>query len=210
MKKKLAILKNSKFIKGSLIALVILIASGIFFYFEKTNQRVFIDNSQIYAPITNLAPITTGVLNSINVYENETISVGTEIAIVGGQTLYSKTSGIVIMVNKQIGSIVNASIPVAQIINPNDFRVAGTIDENKGLNEIKIGQPASFTIDAYPNKTYYGLVDEIDPTAKTTQISYSISSERPTQQFIVYVKFNALRYPELLNGMSAKLIIYTK
>lgn len=210
MKKRFAIFKNAKVIKGLLIALIIILSSFTFFYIETTTNRIFIDNSLIYAPITNIAPLTAGVLNSINVYEGENISKGSPLAVVNGVTLYSKTSGIVVMINKSIGSIVSATNPVVEMINSNDFTVAGTIDENKGLNDIKIGQPASFTVDAFPGKTYYGLVDEIDPTAKTTQISYSISSERPTQQFIIYVKFNPAKYPELLNGMSAKLAIYTK
>ncbi len=210
MKKKLTIFKNSKFIKGILIVAVILLSVGTFLYVEKTNNRVSIDNSLINAPITSISPINPSVLNSINVYEGEKINAGSPIAVAGGQTLYSKTDGIIVMANKQIGSIVSATNPVVQMVDTTDFRVAGTIDENKGLDQIKIGQPASFTVDAYPGKTFYGLVDEIDPTAKTTQLSFSISSERPTQQFIVYVKFDAAKYPQLLNGMSAKLTIYTK
>ncbi len=210
MKKRFAIFKNTKVIKGLLIALVVVLSAFSFFYIETTTNRVFIDNSLIYAPITNIAPVSPGVLNSVNVYEGENISKGTALAVVNGTTLYSKTSGIIVMVNKSIGSIVSSTNPVIEMINNNDFRVAGTIDENKGLNDIRVGQVASFTVDAFPGKVYYGLVDEIDPTAKTTQISYSISSERPTQQFIIYVKFNPAKYPELLNGMSAKLTIYTK
>jgi multidrug resistance efflux pump len=78
------------------------------------------------------------------------------------------------------------------------------------LDQIKVGQVVSFTIDAFPGKTYWGYVDEVAPTAKTSQLSFSISSERPTQQFIVYARFNSAKYPEIKNGMSAKMTVYTK
>jgi multidrug resistance efflux pump len=89
------------------------------------------------------------------------------------------------------------------------MRVAGTIDENKGLDKIHVGQVASFTVDAYPGKKFWGYVDEISQTANQTQASFSISSTRPTQQFTVYVRFNANDYPELKNGMSAKMVVFT-
>jgi len=96
------------------------------------------------------------------------------------------------------------------MLNPQEMRIAGTIDEDKGLNMIKIGQAVSFTIDALPGKTFWGYVDEVSPSAKQTQISFSISSERPTQQFVIYARFNAGSYPEIKNGMSAKMVVYTR
>jgi len=41
------------------------------------------------------------------------------------------------------------------MINFADMRVAGTIDENKGLDKIKIGQIVSFTVDALPSMTFW-------------------------------------------------------
>jgi multidrug resistance efflux pump len=113
------------------------------------------------------------------------------------------------MANNQLGSSAGPTNPVVQIINPNDMRIAGTIDENKGLSDIHVGQVASFTVDALPGQNFWGYVDEISPSAKTTALSFSISSERPTQQFVVYVRYDANKYPEIKNGMSAKLTIYT-
>jgi multidrug efflux pump subunit AcrA (membrane-fusion protein) len=95
------------------------------------------------------------------------------------------------------------------MINFADMRVAGTIDENKGLDKVKIGQTVSFTVDALPGTTFWGYVDEISPTAKQTQLQFSVSSERPTQQFLVYARFNSYAYPQIKNGMSAKMTVYT-
>ena len=209
MKNLIQKLKTPKILKRlGLIVLIIFLIVGIL-YLEKTHGRVNIDNSLVYAPISSIAPTSSGTLTEIDVYEGQHIKKGDQLAVVGGQSLFADTDGIVIMANNQLGSSTGPTTPVAQIINPNDMRIAGTIDENKGLSDIHVGQVASFTIDALPGQTFWGYVDEISPSAKTTALSFSISSERPTQQFVVYVRYDANKYTEIKNGMSAKLTVYT-
>ncbi|SRR5260221_1769661 len=209
MKNQFQKLKNPHVLKKIGIAAgIIALIVGIF-YFEKTHGRVGIDNSLVSSPISSVAPITSGTLSELDVYEGEHIKKGDKLAVVGTQAIFADTDGIVIMAANQLGSSVNPTTPIVQFISPNDMRIAGTIDENKGLDEIRIGQVASFTVDALPNQTFWGYVDEISPSAKTTSLSFSISSERPTQQFIVYVRYDANKYPAIKNGMSAKLTVYT-
>ena len=90
------------------------------------------------------------------------------------------------------------------------MRVVGSIDENKGLDEIHVGQKATFTVDAFGSKTYVGTVDEISSTADDTGVVFSISDKRPTEKFDIKVNFDQAAYPELKNGMSAKITVYTK
>jgi hypothetical protein len=40
-------------------------------------------------------------------------------------------------------------------------------------------------------------------------LQFSVSSERPTQQFLIYARLNAYAYPQIKNGMSAKMTVYT-
>jgi multidrug efflux pump subunit AcrA (membrane-fusion protein) len=96
------------------------------------------------------------------------------------------------------------------MIHPEDMRVVGAVDENKGLEEIKPGQKASFTVDTFGSKTYVGVVDSVSQTADDTGVVFSISDKRPTEKFDVKVRFNVADYPELKNGMSAKITIYVK
>lgn len=210
MKKLLQHFKNQRFVRTLILVFVIAATLGVYVFFGMRQGRVFIDDSLVSAPISSIAPTTPGTLLSINVYENQQVKKGDAIGVIGGQTLYTNTDGLIIMANNQIGSIVGPTAPVAQLINPANMRIAGTIDENKGLSDIRVGQVASFTVDALPGKTFWGYVDEISPSAKQNQLSFSISSERPTQQFIVYTRFDGLKYPEIKNGMSAKMTIYTK
>jgi hypothetical protein len=39
---------------------------------------------------------------------------------------------------------------------------------------------------------------------------FNISDERPTNQFAVYVRFDPAQYPQLKNGMSARIWVYTQ
>lgn len=210
MKKFFTYFKNPKTFRILISILILIIISAGYLYFQKTRDRIFIDNSQVFAPIISIAPVTPGKLIDIKVTNGQKVKKGDAIATVGTETLHADTDGLIIMSNNQIGSIVTQQTPVIQMIQLPEMRIISTIDENKGLNEIKVGQAASFTIDALPDKTFWGYVDEISPSAKQTQLSFSISSERPTQQFQVYIRFNTDIYPDIKNGMSAKATIFTK
>lgn len=209
MKKIFAQLKKPKVIRIIIGLAIVILIVAIFIFWQKTKNRVFIDDSLVDTPIITISPQTAGKLREVDVYENEQVKKGDDLAVIGSETLRADSDGLIITTNNQIGSIFTSQTPVVRMIRSTDMRIAGTIDENKGLSDIKIGQVASFTVDALPDKVFWGYVDEISPTAKQTQISFSISSERPTQQFVVYVKFPADKYPEIKNGMSAKIVIYT-
>lgn len=186
-----------------------LIFGGAFFYLKKTG-KIAIENSLVDSQIIPIAPATPGKLKTVYVNEGQKVKKGDVLAVVGSEVLRAYTDGIIISTSKQFGALISAQNPPIQMLNPYDMRISGTIDENKGLNEIKVGQVVSFTIDALPDKTFWGYVDEISPSAKQTQLTFSISSERPTQQFLVLARFNSLAYPEIKNGMSAKMTVYTK
>lgn len=210
MKNIISKLKNRKVIRTLVAFVLIVIIVAGFYFLETKTGRVLIDNAQVEAPIISVSPITGGRLLEIDVEEGKPVKKGDIIAIVGSETIRSTTDGLVIMANNQVGGSLTPQNPVAQLIDTSQIRVVGTIDENKGLDELQVGQVSSFTVDAYPGKTFWGYVDQISPTAKQTQLAFSISSERPTQQFQAYIRFPASKYPQLKNGMSAKLTIFTK
>ena len=210
MKKSLFKFKNRTFVIaiGGLVLLII--AASLYLYFQKTNGRIYIDNSLIEAPVITISPSLTGKVQEIDVKEGQTVDNGDTLAKVGSETLRASTDGLVISANDLTGSTVGPQTQLIQMIRPVNLRVTGTIDENKGLNEIKVGQVVSFTIDALPGNTYWGYVDEISPSAVAAAFSFSTSSERPTQQFTIYAKFDSSAYPMIKNGMSAKMVVYTK
>ena len=210
MKKIFFLFRNKKFLKitGGICLLILLI--GIYIYYQKTTGRVFIDKSLIQAPVITISPSLSGKVQEIDVKEGQLVENGDTLAIVGSETLRADTDGLIISANDLTGSTVNPQTQLIQLIRPVNMRVVGTIDENKGLNGIHVGQVISFTIDALPGNNYWGYIDEISPSAVAPAFSFSTSTERSVQQFTVYAKFNSVLYPAIKNGMSAKMVVYTR
>jgi len=184
------------------------IGGGIYWYI--TQQTIYIDKSEIDGSQIDLSPETPGVLEETMVNVGDMVSDNTVVARVGDELINAKTAGLIIAVNNNIGKIFNPGQAVVSMIDPATLRVVGHLDENKGLDEVQIGQKVNFTVDAFGSKQYSGVVDEISPTSDQSSVVFNISDTRQIKQFDVKVRFNVDAYPELKNGMSAKMWIYKK
>jgi len=212
MKKTTPESPKQKFVKIAAISGIctLVVVVGLCIYFYTIANRIYIDNSLIQAPIITISPSSAGKVQEIDVKEGQLVSSGDVLAVVGSETIRAQTDGLITSANDLTGSAVNQQTQLIQMIRPVNLKVNSTIDENKGLSDIKVGQVVSFTIDALPGNTYWGYIDEISPSANTPAFSFSSSTERPTQQFTVYAKFNTALYPNIKNGMSTKMVVYTK
>ncbi len=193
---------------SAFLILVVGGAIGAFAYMKVADSRVYIENSQISAPQIQLAPQISGILQNVYVQEGDTIGPDTAVALVGNQLIKSQVGGLIISVNKNIGTLFNPGQAVVTMIQPQELRVVGQLEEDKGLDEIHVGDRAIFTIDAFGSKQYQGVVDEISPTSKNSDVVFNISNQRQENDFDVKIRFDAGQYPELKNGMSAKIWVY--
>jgi multidrug resistance efflux pump len=189
---------------------VILLALGGFIFWQQSYGTISIENSDIEAPMINLSSDTAGTLNALYVKEGDTVQANVPVALVGTNIVASKQDGIVTFTSDNIGTYFPPGGTVVSMIHPEDMKVVGALDETKGLDEIKPGQKATFTVDAFSGKTYVGTVDSVGETADDSGVVFSISDKRPVKQFDVKVAFDVTKYPELKNGMSAKITVYTK
>jgi len=73
---------------------------------------------------------------------------------------------------------------------------------------VSVGDAVTCTVDAFGGKSYQGVVDEVSPTSRARDVVFTISDQRPINQFDVKVRFAPAKYPELKNGMSARIWIY--
>jgi multidrug resistance efflux pump len=195
----------------SLIAIVVIFgALGGFLYWQSTKDTVFIENSTLNAPIVNLSPTSGGTLNALYVKPGDVIASGAQVALVGTNVVSAKDGGLVASTPEALGGYFNAGQTVASVVVTQDMEVTGQVDETKGLKNLAVGQRATFTVDAFPGKTYSGIVDQISPTSDDTGVLFSISDKRPTKVFDIKVRFDVSAYPELKNGMSAKITVHTK
>ncbi len=210
MKKLINLLKKPLFWK---IFLAFVLITGVItggYFYEKNRDKIFIDKSTIQAPVINVSPTVSGKVTEINVKEGQRVEAGDQLAVVGSETLRADTDGLIISASDLTGSTVNQATQLIQMIRPVNMRLIGTIDEDKGLNKIKPGQVVSFTVDALPKQRFWGYVDEVAPSALPQIFSFSASSERVIKQFNIYVKFDTTKYPEIKNGMSAKMTVFIR
>lgn len=196
-----------------IVALVVLLIAALvagLIYWYVTSQRVYTDQADLEAATTTLAPTVSGVLQQTYVNEGDYVPADTILARVGNELIKTTSAGIVSDIQNNIGTLFNPGEEVATIYDPTTLRVVAHVDEDKGLSSIAIGDRTVFTVDAFGSKKYEGVVDDISPSAREGAIVFNISDTREEQQFDVKIRFDTTEYPELKNGMSAKVWIYKK
>ena len=193
------------------IGVIIIIVFGLGIYWYVTSQYVYIDKSVIQAPVISLSSENSDILQQVFVKVGDSVIANQSIARVGDQIIKAKVAGLIVSVNQNIGQFENAlsgQAVVATMIDPTQLRVVGQVQEDKGFVDIKVGQPAEFTVDAFGSQKFYGVVDEVAPTSEASDVVFSVSDNRQEQNFDVKIKFDTNTYAQLKNGMSAKVWVY--
>lgn len=199
---------SKRWVQSLIGIFIVLVLFAGFLFWRVTIGKVSIEDSSIEAPIIDLSPTTPGILQEIYVKEGDTVTANMPVAKVGDEIITAKVGGLVISVNNQEGQFFNPGMPVVSMIDPSQERVVGKIDEDKGLKDIKVGEPVTFTVDAFGSKKYEGVVDEISEVSDESSVVFDISDQREEQQFDVKVRFDVAQYPELKEGMSAKMTVF--
>lgn len=190
---------------GAVVVIIIAILGGLYFY--NASKTVYIDKAEISAPVIELAASTSGVLEDIFVNEGDQIGAHIAVARIGNELIKSTIAGTILSTHENIGKIFTAGTPVVTMIDPNSLRVTGHLEEDKGLQYVQVGQLATFTVDAFGTKQFYGTVDEVAPSGRQGDVVFNISSQRPTNEFDVKIRYDFNLYPELKSGMSARIWI---
>lgn len=170
---------------------------------------VYSEDATVHAPLIAVIPASPGPLDRVFVAQEDPVRKGMIIASVGGVPVRSPATGRVVSVVDSKGSLIGPTNPLAQLIDPEKMRVVARIKENKGLSRVKVGDPVSFTVDAFGSQRFNGTVTRIAQTASSTSQVFSISNTRPTQTYDVEIGFDGYSHPELKSGMSAKVWIRT-
>lgn len=189
----------------TLVLIIVAIGGAILAYLVYENRSVYIEKSDVEAPAISLSSTAPGTLNEMLVQAGDTVSANQVVARVGDQLIKTKIAGVVTKADSTVGQSYAAGQTVVAMIDPTQLHVVGHLDENKGLDRVRVGQYVTFTADAFGSKQYTGIVDEISPEARSGDIVFTISDARQEQVFDVKVRFDTTLYPELKNGMSARI-----
>ncbi len=198
---------KQEWMRAAILSLLILIVAGGFIYWRMYQGRISIDTASIEAPEIDLAPSTGDILEEVYVREGDTVPANMVVARVGNELLKSKVAGLIVSVPKNVGADVRSGETVVAMIDPSALRVVGRIDEDKGLKNVTVGDTVVFTVDAFGGKKYSAVVDEVAPASRNSGVVFNISDKREVKQFDIKARFDTNAYPELKNGMSARMYI---
>jgi membrane fusion protein (multidrug efflux system) len=207
-KKTLKALRFDATLLVVMTVVVIAVASSAFLFIRAASQRITSDNAQVTATEIDLAPQVGGTLEETYVRPGDTVTENEPVARISGELVKAKIAGEILSVQDDIGTQFAPGQTVATMIDRSTLRVEVRVEEDKGLKDIRPGQLATFTVDAFGSKRYVGTVDEVSPMSRVSDAVFSISDKRETQEFNVKIRFDADAYPEIKDGMSAKVVIY--
>ncbi len=190
---------------------IILAAIGLFFgvrYWQDTQTKLYVEKSGITAPVISVGPEVPGILKALYVKEGDRVVAGQQLFNVGDRITTARTPGIVTAVQNTPGQFASSQNAIVQMYDPSQLRVTGHIQEDQGLGDVRVGQKVMFTVDTYPSKQYEGTITSVANLSDQGNVVFSISDKRQENVFSVTATFDINAYPELKNGMSAKMWIY--
>lgn len=115
--------------------------------------------------------------------------------------IYSPIDGIVISRDVEVGQTVVSNMSVANlytIADLDNMQVIGNVDE-ADIGQVKVGQPVTFSVDAYPDEQFDGKVTQVrlNPTTESNVVTYEVVVAAPNPEH------------KLIPGLTANLTIYT-
>ncbi|MED4205485.1 efflux RND transporter periplasmic adaptor subunit [Neobacillus mesonae] len=205
----------------NVILLIILVGGGFagYYYFNQSINYLTTDNAQISGQQVNIAAPATGKLLKWKGQTGDTFTkndtIGTiEIAGEKGamdMAVKAPADGTVVQTNAVENTMVAAGTPLAISYDLNNLWVTANIEETK-LNDVKIGQDVDIYVDAFPNVTLNGKVEEIGlATAGTFSLlpKNNASGNYTKETQVVPVKISIDHYGErLVPGMNVTVRIH--
>ncbi|MDD5172448.1 MAG: HlyD family efflux transporter periplasmic adaptor subunit [Candidatus ainarchaeum sp.] len=200
-------IKRQPFLTEFVIFIVIAAVVGGYLYWQDLQSKIYIEKAEISAQVISLSSPFAGTIEKFYVTEGDRVANGQRLAVVGNQTVYARTNGLIIWIKNAPGQMTGPQDPIVKMIDTDAMRVVGRVQEDKGLKDVRPGQHVIFIVDAFGDKKYEGFVDTVGMSARQEDIVFSISDKRESREFEVTALFDTQAYPELKNGMSAKMWI---
>jgi multidrug resistance efflux pump len=191
----------------ALAVLGVLKVVGGGWYLAESGRYVYSDKAAVEAPVIQLAPSAPGTLMSVLVHDGDSVRASQSVARVGGEMLSARVAGRVLVAKRDIGAAYLPGQPVVTMIQPSQLRIVARIEENKGLKDVRPGQEAIFTVDAFGSQQFEGTVESVAATNVEGDVVFNISDKREAKEFEVKIAYDQDAAPRFENGMSARVWI---
>ncbi|WP_160723723.1 HlyD family secretion protein [Bacillus sp. USDA818B3_A] len=146
-----------------MIVVLALIASGVYFYYQKQNY-IKTEDAVVSADISQVVAANSGLLTDWNGKEGKVVSDQEELGKIsnGQQALPvdSMSSGTIIKNEAKTNQIVQAGQVLAQTADMDNLYITANIEEND-LNDIEVGDSVDITVDGDSESLFNGKIEEI-------------------------------------------------
>jgi multidrug resistance efflux pump len=135
-------------------------------------------------------------------------------SIISDAEIKSPIDGQVVQNDVIDGQVVSPGMDVATIADTSHFYIEANVEETSILR-IKQGQVVDVTIDAYPNRSFEGYVESIEPATQTAfsplpNLNTSGTYSKVTQLIPVKIDVADAGNLTLMLGMNAEVKIHVK
>lgn len=135
-------------------------------------------------------------------YKAQQLSVNEAQTNLGYAYIYSPIDGVILSREVEEGQTVAAAMTTPTLFtiaqDLTDMRVIADVDE-ADIGGVKMGQRVTFTVDAFPNDEFSGVVTQVRQSATTTSnvVTYEVVISAPNPDL------------KLMPGLTANVVIYT-
>jgi len=130
-------------------------------------------------------------------------------AALANAVIVAPFDGVVSVRDREPGETVGAGAPLLTVMNLADRWVRIYIREDR-IGAVRLGQPATITVDTYPDKQYAGSVSFISSEAEFTPRNVQTTEERVKLVYAVKVRITSDSSNDLKPGMPADVRLETK
>ena len=142
-------------------------------------------------------------------YQNALAAYDKAQADVNDTVITSPMDGVVIGEPMKEGETVSQGLSsqmvIVSVADLSSMRIELLVDETD-IGEVAVGEGVEFTVDAYPNRTYHGVVSDISKKQYSASSSSS-SSSSSVVYYTVYVDINKKELEGLYPSMTARAVI---
>ena len=160
------IIANAKKGKGGIIfaaaiAVLAIIGGGITLHVSRRTPHVTTGNARVTADLITLRATSPGLLERFALYEGREVREGEILGWVeNGESFRSPVNGVVVDTNVTVGQHVLPMEALATIADTSNIHIQANIYETE-IQNVRLGQPVTVTIDAFGNRRFNGYVSSI-------------------------------------------------
>ncbi|TDF98295.1 efflux RND transporter periplasmic adaptor subunit [Paenibacillus piri] len=209
-----------KKIIGLVVLAVVLVGGGIggFYYYMQISKYISTEDAKVQGELRAIGSMAPGKLIEWNYKEGDAFKKGDVLAIVETapahgnvaattQEIIAPDNGTIIQTNAVKDQTVAAGVSLLMSTNLGELYVTANIEETE-LTDVKIGNKATLTIDAFPGTVFTGRVEKI---GLGTNSSFSLmptsnasgSFTKVVQRVPVKIALNDYQGKRLIPGLNA-------